>query len=433
MKRVFYPLLAVLCLLATTACEEELPTAEDGGLLPVSARTVEIRLPFEDFGREPRVFFGYGNPFQLGRGIVANDFQGIQSRTLIRYSPPPAGITVRDSTGATVADSVLTFVGGRAVIRFDTLDVPSAPVQVSVGALTTPWDPGSASWTMAVDTVAGQAPWPEPGGGPVQPLDTATWDPAQGDSLVIVMDSATINALADTADPGRGLRLATETPGVRFGVRSAILRLDTRPSVNPDTLVTTSVGAAALTFIYDPFAGPPDDGDLRVGGAPAWRTVFRLELPERIEEPNPACAQLPCPFEIAPDEVILAALVLETSPSPMGFRPADSLGVEAWPVLAPDRLPKSPLGARLSSAAQAIPPEAFAEGGATAVSLPVTGYVQDLLRGESAGGFPVSTTMALVAAPEPASFGFATFSGAGSETAPFLRIILTLTEGVSLP
>lgn len=433
LKRVLHPLLAVLCVLAATACEDELPTAEDGDLLPVSARTVEIRLPFEEFGREARTYFGYGAPFQLGRGMVAEDFHGIRARTLIRYSPPPAGITVRDSTGATVGDSLLTFVGGRAVIRFDTLDAPTEPVTVAVAALTAPWDPRSATWEMGVDTVAGQSRWPEAGGGPVLPLDSATWDPAEGDSLVIQVDSAVVNTLADTADPSRGLRLATATAGARLGVVSAVLRLDTRPSVNPDTLVTTSVGLDALTFIYDPFPTAPAGGELRVGGTPAWRTVLRFEMPERIEEPHPACAQISCPFEIAPEEVILAALVLQTAPSPLGFRPDDSLSVETRPVLAPDRLPRSPLGARISSVTDRIPPGAFGEEGPRIVSLPVTGYVRDLLRGESSSGIPVSSTLALVAEPEPGSFGFATFSGAGGEAAPFLRIVLTLTDGVSLP
>lgn len=432
MKRVFHATLAVLSVLVASACEEELPTAEGGGLLPVSARTVEIRIPFEEFGREPRTFFGYGSASELGVGLVAREFFGADAHALLRFAGAPSGITVRDSTGAIVADSMLTFVGGRAVIRFDTLTAPGEPVSLGAGALQSPWDVRSATWTRGVDTVGTQVSWPEPGAGPVTVLDTLTWDPGEGDSVVVEVDSALVNAWTDTTDESRGLRLVGHTPGSRLRVRSAVLRLETRPSVNPDTLVTTSVGLSGLTFVYDPLPTAPEGPQLRIGGVPAWRTVLGIELPERIDEPNPACAQLSCPFELTPEGVILAALVLETRPVAEPFRPLDSLAVEMRPVLAPERLPKSPLGARLSSGSEAIPPGAFGQGGARQVSIPVTTYVQDLIRGETAAGNPVSPTVALVSSPEPRSFGFGVFAGEG-DAPPFLRLILTLTDGVSLP
>lgn len=433
MRRIFSSLLAVSATLAGTACGDELPTAEDGSLLPISARTVEISLPFEEFATNLRILGGYGTPAQLSRPLIARAFEGtLDARALVRYGPVPRAATVTDSDGASQVDTLLTYVGGRAVVRFDTLTAPAGPVTLVGGALDTEWDPSSATWQLAVDTVGVQAPWTDPGAGPVTVLDTVVWDPSEADSVVFPVDSATVNLWADTTDARRGLRVAAEAQGERIRIRAAVLRVDARPSVAPDDTVEVSAGLDRMTFVYDPPAPAPTT-DLRVGGAPAWRTIFDVDLPDSIRQPNPACAELDCPFELKPEEVIFASLVLESRASEAAFRPTDSLEIEARAVLRPDLLPKSPVSDPLQASPEVIPPEAFAPGGSVQVSLPMTAFVQNLLRGETPEGDPVSSAVALLSAFEPSSFDFATFAGPPGQGRPFLRILLTLAEGVDLP
>ena len=106
---------------------------------------------------------------------------------------------------------------------------------------------------------------PEPA--PVADLGTATWDPATGDSVLFTVDSATVNAWADTTDLSRGARIELFDVGPRLQMNGAILRLDVRPSLDPDTLVQLVVSTLDITFVYDPFPQPPPDG-VRIGGRP---------------------------------------------------------------------------------------------------------------------------------------------------------------------
>ena len=424
--------------LLLSGCSDDVPTALEEDQLPVTPTTVEVRIPFSEFGRDVQVLGGFGRASelgQLGSAFVARDFGGtFDARTLVRLERFPESIETVDSTGTTRRDIDFAVTGGRIVVRFDSAaSTNDGPVTLSAGSIATTWDPPSATWDLAVDTVGAEEPWPEPGGGPVEDLGTFVWDPAEGDSASLEVDSAAVAELGDTLNVGQGLRISLMDPGSRLTVRAVKLRLVIRPSINPDTIIERRVDEEVLTSIFDP--PPPDPGGtFRVGGVPSWRTVFRFELPESVDGSPEVCAVVSCPIVLDEERINFAGLVLETRAPPPAYVPSDTLVMEVRPVMAPERLPKSPLGRGLSGRfGKRIPPELFGSQVGSQVTVPLTGYVRNLLVGETPDGLEVPTTVALLTGLEPFSIGFASFAGPGGEGAPFLRILLTLGEELGLP
>ncbi len=424
----------VALLLVAGACTDDIPTSQDRDLISAEAETFEVRIPFGDLADDVQVIGGFGAPWELNLGVVARDYpEGFEGKTLIRFGSYPTEVTVEDEDGETQADSDLTFVGGRVVLQVDTSVVRgNGPFTLSLAATDAPWDERSATWDHAVDTLGGQVPWEEPGGGPARELGQGEWDPAEGDSLVVEVDSATVAEWGDTLNVNRGLRVASASPGSRLRIRAAFLELDVEPSVNPDTVVTESAGVRDLTFIYTP---RPETGDgvLQVGGVPSLRSVFRLSLPEAVDPPEALCQRIRCPLPLSSELVVFASLMLETRTSqPPGLQLADSLALEVRPVLEPGRLPRAPVGSPAQSRSVRLTPELFGGGGRESVEVPITVYIRDLLDARRDGEeFP--TTLALLAASEPTPPGVATFAGSGPEGEPHLRLLITLSEGVQLP
>lgn len=416
------------------ACDETSPTAADPGLLPVVPTTIEVRFPFADFGRDVRLTSGFGRVANLNSAIVASRFEeALDARTLVRFAPYPQAVSVANATGVVVTDSVLTFVGGRVVVRVDTTTAKSdGPVVLIAGQLRAgPWDPRSATWVSGVDTVAHRVPWVEAGAGPVTILDTVLWDPTASDTVVFTVDSATVNAWADTTDASRGLRLHTATDGTRLELTSVLLSVDLVPSVRPDTILERPVGILNQGFVYDP-PPPPPGGEFRVGGAPSWRSTFAIELPDSLTGPPELCDAFGCPFELTSESVNFAALTLTSAPSPRGFQPDDSLTLDVRAVLSEPNLPKSPLGNSLAGQlGLRLPPSYFNGETRGSVTVGVTGFVQDLLRGETLAGDPAPRSVSLLTFLEPLSLEILTFEGPG-EAAPVLRMILTTRVGVPL-
>ena len=425
------------------ACTDMPPTAQSDDLVRAGV-AIEVNLPAGDFIDGMRVYGGYGRASELGAGFIAHSFgadgddDGLEAATLLRFGRYPGVVTVNDTAGTSRPDSSLTFISARIVTRFDTLgSVRAGPVAITAHALTEPWDGTSANWEYAVDTLLNQVPWSRPGGGELEALGSAVWDPAKGDSMVITIDSARVAAWADTTDLSRGVRLSTDVAGVRLQLRSALMWLDTRPSLNPDTLIHVLADTENTTFIYSPLPTAPRDG-MRVGGAPAWRTVLDLDIPRILSAPPALCAELECPVEITADHVSYAALRLTTRAEAAAFAPSDTISMDLRMVMVPDVLPKSPLGPSLTGIAGVIlAPEWFEPPARHAVEVPVTGMVRDLLRGETADGDPVSSTVALLSAFEPLSIEYASFEGLGrpgdasSVGAPELRLILNFARGGS--
>ncbi len=434
MRRIL--LAGVLALSAGTlvGCTEETPTATDGDLLPVEVLTVEVSLPFSEFGRDLRRFHGYGTPYSLSSIVVARGYEGeLEARGLARWASVRTVMSVPDSTGATRADSSLTFVGGRVVVVIDTVaSVFDGPITLAAGALQDSWHPPTATWEHAVDTIGERVAWTSPGGGPVHRMGTGEWTLEQGDTLFIELDSAKLGVWTDTAATSTGLRLDAETAGARMEISLAQLRLDVRPSSNPDTVVEMEVTTNGTTFIYDPPPTPPDSG-IVIGGAPAWRTVFRVEIPEFLDGPPELCAQIGCPYELGADAVSFAALVLTTEAGPPAYQPTDSVRLDVRTVLSVAALPKSPLGESMAGIfGHALPAEYFGASAGVEVSIPITGYVRMLIRGERVTGDPVPATIALLSAPEPSALELATFEGLGGENPPYLKLILTLGDRIQI-
>ncbi len=418
----------------SAACDETTPTATDPSLLPVAPTTVEVELPFSEFGSNTQVFTGFGRVSELNTALVANEFDGVlEARALVRFGTYPRTVSVADESGVVVTDTVLTFVGGRVVAIVDTLSaVLDEPPLLLAGALRDEWHPPSAGWTLARDTVGDVLPWSEPGAGNVTFLDSATWDAAVGDTVMFDVDSATVNAWADTADGSRGLRLSSTAAGVRVEFTTVLLNVDIRPSVNPDTVVERTVATDDRTFVYEP-PPPPTTGEFRLGGAPSWRTTFRVDLPAFLEGPPELCEAAGCPFQLSAESVNRATLVLRSATSPPGFQPDDTLALDVRTVLSEDDLPKSPIGSSLAGLLGVVaPPELFGDTPEGEISVPITSYIQDRVRGTTPIGDPTPEALVLLSIFEPLSVEIMSFQGPGQEEEPVLRMILTTRVGVPL-
>jgi hypothetical protein len=413
------------------ACEETTPTSGNGTLIPLEPQTVALDLSFEEFAEAVTVYGGYGTPSELFEAVLAQDYEGVlDARVLVRYAQFPWAASVRDSTGTTRADSAYTFVGGRLVARFDTTEAnrPEGAVVVRAGVLPQEFDARTASWAVAVDTLADRQPWGEAGAGPAVSLGEAEWDPASGDSVVLELDSAMVAMLGDTLQAGPGVRYEVLTAGVRMNLLSSDLRLYARPNIHQDTIVTLNAPPLAQTFIYDPFPEPAQDG-IRVGGAPSWRTVMTFDVPTQLPGTPAICQRVQCPITLTPGRLNNATLTLTTAPSEAAFQPADSVFLDARAVLAPELLPKSPLGTSLVGAPGVpIGPDGFGDVAGQTVTIPVTTFVRALFD-ESGEKVP---DLVLLTPLEPLSIGFGTFVGPGQPGAPRLRLILTVSDTVEI-
>lgn len=430
MKQSFALALVAALLVGLTACEEQTPSSLDPEPIPV--RSVEVELPWAQFGESIEVYGGYGSPSDLGSMIVATEFEGaLESRALVRPTDYPLTAVVLDSTGTNRIDSAFVFISGRIVARVDTFaTLPEAPVELSASILDAEWHAGSASWSMAVDTFENQLQWTEPGAGPVTLLGTAIWDPAAGDSIVWAIDSAAVAAIGSVEGSTSGLRVDMVTPGARLPLREVALRLDTRPSLNPDTIISLDVPPATQTFIYSPEPAPTP-GRLRVGGAPAWRSIVRMNLPTELTGPVALCERIGCPFTLTASALNNARLLLTSAAVEDGFHPADSLFIDTRTVLDESLLPKSPLSTSLSGGLGiAVSPSIFDGEGGVEVSLPVTPFIQDLLTDD---GATPRRSLALLTTFEPLGLAWGSFRGPGMVGEPRLRLILTVADTVVLP
>lgn len=418
-----------------TACGRDTPTSVDEGLLPDEPITVEIRMGWDEFASGLEVIGGYGSPLNLGRGVLANDFAGrLDSRALVKLDAFPSSASVQDSLGTTRTDSVLTFVSGRLVAVFDTISsTNTGPVTLAIGTLAEPWDHQTVTWTHAVDTINDLRPWEEEGAGLVTPLTTAEWDPATGDSISFLLDSAQVALWTDTTVTQPALRIDLVTEGHRLEIQRLALRLDTRPSVHADTIVELSVQRRYLTFVYSPFPEPAPDG-IRIGGAPAWRTVLDVNVPTQLNGPAELCAAVGCPVLLTEDHINYAALVLRSRASEAGFQPSDTIGLDIRPVLERSALPKSPLGVSLiGTLGRRVGPEAFSTAPGEEIEIPITVFARGILRGEDEEGNAPPRTLALLSVFEPVSISFASFFGPGVPEEPVLKLVVTVGKTVELP
>lgn len=424
--------LAAVGAILAGACGYETPTSVEGLTFPVTVVTSEVHLSHDQFARGVQVFGGFGRASDVAVPLVATEFgeDDLEARTLVRFGPIPRSASIRDTAGTTVTDPNLTLVGGRAVLRFDTLAAPSGPVTLSASLISERWHPPSATFVHAVDTLGEQVPWAGLGGGDATPIATAVWDPAESDSAFFAIDTLVIKAW-DTEDEARGMLVRMVTPGARVKVRSANLVMDALPSIRSDTMVTTDTFAEHLTFIYDPVASLPE-GALQIGGAPAWRTVFEVQLPASVPLVDENCPSGGCTLPLTADGITQAALVLTPGPTGAALRPTDTLFVDARPIPSPEYLPRAPLGNSIHVPVAQVPPEAFSGEEGSVVEIPITSFVRDLARGMTEDSVPAPNTLALLAAIEPQSFELMRFLGPDSSSPPLLRILVSQLSGMSM-
>jgi hypothetical protein len=420
--------------LVLAACQDDSPTSIGVDVLPPEPLTISIELPWAEFGSNVAVYGGYGGRAGIGEAILARGYatEDLDANVLMRFGQYPTTASVRDAQGTLRQDNNLSFYGGYVVAYFDTVaSTNTGPVSLALGAIQTPWHAPSASWTFALDTVADQQAWPEPGGGPVTPLVTWDWNPSNGDSVQFFLDSTQVAMWRDPAD-ANGARIELLTAGERLQVVGGALRLFTRSSINPDTALVVTAQAGTVTFVYDVDPPPPVDG-MRVGGAPAWRTVLDVAVPSILDGPPELCATVGCPFALAPRHVSYAGLALRTRKPPDAFQPTDSVTIDVRPVLSREAMPKSPLGTSLivQTAGHTIAAPLFGALEGAAVEIPITNYVKAFLAGPDPSGRPPPSTLALLATPEPNSFTFAEFFGAGPNE-PALKLILTVSPPLEL-
>ena len=97
-------------------------------------------------------------------GILETNYaDSLMARTLVRFANYPDRTTVRDTTGTNRTDSTLTFVQGALVARFNrAASTNTGPVDLAVAAVQEVWDPFTATWENAVDTIGGPVPWSTP-------------------------------------------------------------------------------------------------------------------------------------------------------------------------------------------------------------------------------------------------------------------------------
>jgi hypothetical protein len=434
LRKAILPALCTLWL-GAVACEEQTPTGASEGLLPVTPVTLEVLLPWSQFATGLEVHGGFGTVSERVIGVLATNYRGVlNARTLGRWGFEGLDVLVNDTTGTLTHDTTPRIELPRIVVFLDTL-ATSRSTQITVSAHRTlrDWDRRTVSWTHAVDSTGDRQPWGEPGGGPSQRVGEGVWEGAlAGDSLVLTVDTAAIRAWADTLASGRGFRLDVDTEDVRLEITTAELRYNLIPSVRPDTTLERSIALTDLTFIYTPEPGPPAAG-LRVGGIPAWRSVIHTSIPSALNGPAELCAALGCPFELTPEKINHASLVLTTATTdPPAFEPLDSVRLDVRAVLAPERLPKSPLGASLAGLrGRVLGPITFATP--TLVTIPITSFVRASIAEDTEEDVPPPRSLALLSLLEPSSISFVNFVGPGQPGEPRLRLILTASPVVELP
>jgi len=429
----------VVALIAATvfgvvACEETSPTSLDGDLIPVGPATVEVILPWSEFGSTIETFGGFGSPDDLIAQVVAEDYRGtLDSRALVQFTTFPRAATVQDSTGETRADSSLTYLDGYVVARIDTVrSRTDGAVEMALNTFEQQWHAPSTSWDLRVDTVLDEQAWEEPGAEPSTRLATGTWNPEVSDSVIFPLDSATLAIFNDTIGSRPSARVDMVTPGAFTEVLSLDLRINVRPSINQDTIIVVSALPERRTFIYSPFPEPEEDG-IRVGGAPAWRTVLTLDMPTVLNGPDTLCALVTCPFTLTPRRLNYAAIIITSEETvPGAFQPTDTLLADARPVLVAERLPKSPLGPSfLGLAGRALAPDAFGPNAGTEFPIVVTDFISSLVDPDIDVD-SVPSELSLLSLLEPFSVSYATFGGAGSPGEPKLRLILTAIDTVEI-
>jgi hypothetical protein len=419
------PIAGVLALLAA-ACGNDAPLSVGDELLPSQPVTSwEVVLDADEYLALDSAFAIYDTPAGAGFLLVAEDFEAtLDAHVLARFSILRT-ITVRDTvTNGSVIDTLPRYYGGRLVVRFDTLRTDIAETAAfAVYQSAETWHAATTTWTERVDSGSVELPWTEPGGTRGDLVATGSWSRADGDSLVLEIDSTTVQALRDSTAEERGLILVAETGGARARIRELLMRVDARSSRQRDTVVTTSAVGQGRTFIYTPVLEPRSDHP-RVGGIPTWRTLMRL-MPDLGDTQVPCPPPLTCTIALRDTDVTSALLELRLDTPPAGFVLEDSVLINVSPLLELPGVPfaRSPLASPGPVANRRIRPAEFDDvDSAAPVLLPVTVAIRTLLDDSTA-----NVGVAITPFVNLSTFGIVPF-----RPGPRLRLVLTISQEVQL-
>jgi hypothetical protein len=420
--RSWLSLCAVVLLVA--ACDREVPTEAGAGLLPPGAlQTFEVVLEPHRYLVLDTAFGLYTDPRDAPFVVLASQFDGgLTSHALVRFSIPTV-LSVPDTAGVARADSLFQYMSGRIRVLLDTSAVSSQQVQVAVYHTGEAWD-ASATWTNRVDTAGVRLPWATPGGTRAELVTRTTVQ--LRDTLDIPVDSAAIARWSEIADGSRGALIIIETPGVRIRTSLPALHLQARPSIRPDTLIDAVAPAPLHTWLTTP-EQPASTGEPRVGGTPAWRTIYRLR--DRLDTLTFACPGTPnCRVQLGRAHINFAALRLQPTVTPAGYRPEFDLVVGAFLLLPSPQVPlqRSPLGDVTGIAT--VPASSFAAPAGPVVELTVTDLIRTASLPASERGDLYLPTHFALGPGEPRTFGFGTF-----QTMPPLRLVLSVARELVLP
>ena len=154
----------LLLVTASGGCTDVVPTVVSGDRIPIRTEMVELHLPFSAFASDLRTHAGFGSASELAVPIVANQWAGeLDAHLLIQFGELPRTISVLPpgATSGAQADSTFHAVRGEVVLRWDTTAVAvTSSFRLEAEAILTDWDPRTATWELAADTLGGSSPWP---------------------------------------------------------------------------------------------------------------------------------------------------------------------------------------------------------------------------------------------------------------------------------
>jgi hypothetical protein len=428
MTRSFYrmrprSLFALLAALAVTvaACSDETPTLSGPGPFPPGGRAVtrEVILPAARFFQVLGGFSGYTDASDASYAVVANQYGGeLNAHALARFTGFPRTVTyIRN--GATKTDAAFTYQESRLVLGVDTLATAGQPFTLQIWEAAQRWDPRTATWTLAIDSVGEQVAWTEPGGTRGALLGQASYTATGGDSLVVTLAPASVARLADSLSHGVVFTVA-ET-GARVEFEDMILRLAVKPdSAIPDTTLNfVAAPGINLTTVYTPEQPDPPAGTIAVGGIRSARTLLELDLDQTV----PGCPATETCAEVPLSQVQLnqVAVLLRPEAVPRGFGALNGVPLALRLVVEPELGRVAPLGQTV------LDQDILFASADSVLALPVTTLTRTLIANDS-----IPRTVALVSevggAGPPPTFGVL-FLNADAR----LRIVYTLPARRPLP
>jgi hypothetical protein len=428
MTRSFYrmrprSLFALLAALAVTvaACSDETPTLSGPGPFPPGGRAVtrEVILPAARFFQVLGSFSNYTDASDASYVVVANQYGGeLNAHALARFTGFPDTVTyIRN--GTTKRDAAFTYQESRLVLGVDTLATAGLPFTLQIWEAAQRWDPRTATWTLAIDSVGEQVAWTEPGGTRGALLGQASYTAAAGDSLVVTLAPASLQRMADPLSPGVVFTVA-ET-GARVELQDMILRLTVKPdSAIPDTTLNFVASPGInLTTVYTPEQPDPPAGTIAVGGIRSARTLLELDLDQTV----PGCPATESCAEVPLSQVQLnqVAILLRPEAVPRGFGAVNSVPLALRLVVEPELGRVAPLGQTV------LDQDILFPSADSVLALPITTLTRTLIANDS-----IPRTVALVSevsgAGPPPTFGVL-FLNADAR----LRIVYTLPARRPLP